>query len=302
MIKKQSGFSLIEVFVALMLMGILGAAGVEMLNRQNKSQVSTEASFDAIDIAGEIRTVLGSPVSCKKTFQGKPLTSGTTVTQIMRSIKDPATGTYNDSVYLSVNDQRGQRLKIKSLTLIDVDAAKGIGSLEVVAEGLNSEAKQYKKTVPLTILPNKLSPSLIDSCVTVGGPPIDPVELCSMTGGNYNTTTDKCQIQVDLDTGVLPTYCPPGSQMNFEMIGGKPSVKCIGCTPQKVFSHWSCGKPFSGMNWVNMCYYRTVCQNNHSIELYGAQWDNLQGPTSASGGDTGTAKNCRKKRRNCPGE
>lgn len=302
MIKKQSGFSLIEVFVSLILAGILGVAGMEMLSRQNKSQISTEASFEAIDIASEIRTVLSSPASCKKTFQGKNLSNGTTVTQIMRSIKDPSTGLYNDSVYLSVNDQRGMRLKVKTLTLVDVDAAKGLGALEVVAEGVNAEAKQYKKTIPLTILPDKTTPSLIDSCVTVGGQPIDPVELCSMTGGEYNEATGKCQIQVDLDTGVLPTYCPPGSQMNFEMVGGKPRVKCIGCAPKKVFSHWGCGKPFSGMNWVNMCYYRTVCQNNTSIELYGAQWDNLVGPTSASGGDTGTAKNCRKKRRNCDGE
>lgn len=302
MMRKQSGFTLVEICVTFVLVGILGVAGMQMLDQVNKSKASTESSFDAIDIATEIRLILSNPISCKRTFNGKSVNSGTPITQIIRSIKNPATGLFEDTTYLSVNDQRGQRLKIKSLTLVNMDAAKGIGALEVVAEGVNAEAKDYKKTIPLTVLPNKVTPSIIENCVTIGGPPVDPVELCTMTGGTYNSTTDQCQVQVDLDTGVLPTYCGPGSQISFEMVNGKPRIKCVGCPPRKVFSGWNCGTPFSGMNYVNMCYYRWVCNNNPSIELYGSAWDNQIGPTSASGGDTGNAKNCRKKRNKCWGE
>jgi len=302
MIKKQSGFSLIEVLVALMLMGVLGAAGVEMLQQHNKTQVDLEAGFDTVDLASEIRAVLSNPASCKATFGGKSLSNGTSIDPVKRSVKNPTTGVYTDSTYISLNDPRGQRIKLKSLTLVAVDAAKGQGSLEVTAEGIARGAKNYRKTIPLTILPNKNNASLIDSCVAVGGPPVDPVELCTMTGGAYNRSTSKCQTQVDLDTGLLPTYCPPGSQISFEEVGGKPRMKCTPCTPILKFSHYECDDPIKGMNFINKCYYKTVCQNNTSIELYPAEWDFKIGPTSASGGDTGKRKNCRKKRRACDGE
>lgn len=300
MIKKQLGFSLIEVIVSLMLMGLLGVAGMEMLKMQNKNQVSTEANFDAIDLANDIRTVLSSPRSCGATFNGKSFSNGTNVDPIVRSLKDPSTGAYTNSTYLKVNDQRGQRLKVKSLSLVSVDTVKRLASLEVIAEGVNAEAKNYKKTIPLTILVDKTNPSIIDSCVAVGGPPIDPVELCAMTGGTY--ANGQCQTKVDLETGLLPTYCPPGSQMKMEEVNGKPRVNCTPCPAMEKFSGWGCDKPFKGMNWVHMCFYRTVCQNNQAIELFPTHWDQKAGPTSASGNDTGTKKNCQKKRRACPGE
>jgi type II secretory pathway pseudopilin PulG len=302
MINKQSGFSLVEFFVALMLMGILGVAGMEMLSQQNKSQVMTEGNFDAIDLVSEVRTVMSSPQSCTTNFRGKNYSNGTALTELKRAIKDPATGAYSDAVYLALDTLHGARIKIKTLKLINVDTAKGTAALEIVSESVGSNVKTYTKTIPLTILTDINTPSLIDSCVAVGGPPIDPVEMCSFTGGAYNESTSKCQVSVDLDTGQLPSYCPPGSSITFETVSGKPRMKCNPCTPYEKYDHYECGKPFSGMNWVNKCYYRTVCANNHAIELFPVHWDQKVGPTGASGGDTGSKRNCRKKRHNCPGQ
>lgn len=79
--------------------------------------------------------------------------------------------------------------------------------------------------------------------------------------------------------------------------GTKNDSSC--CTPKRVWDHYECNKPFSGMNWVNMCYYKTVCAEDPGRILSGPAWDGQAGPTSASGGDTGTRGNCHDRRRKC---
>lgn len=299
MIKTNSGFSLVEIVVVMLLMGILGTASMVMLQQQNNTQVLTEASFDAIDLANEIRIVLSNPKSCKATFQGASLVNGTTVNPIQRVVKDPVTGSDINQVVMSINDPPGSRLKLKSLTLVSVDAPKGLATLEVAAQGTGANLKLYKKLIPLIVDKNPNSPTLIENCVAVGGPSINPVELCTFAGGVFDK--GKCSVEIALDTQ-LPTYCPPGSETMFEIIDKKPRIKCIPCTTYQKFDHWECGKPFSSMNWVNKCYYRTVCANNQAIELFEAEFDQKVGPTSASGGDTGSYNNCKKKRNKCAGE
>ncbi len=300
MIRSQAGFSLIEIFVATALVGILSVAGMEMMRQQNDIQVSTESSFDALDIANEIRTVLGSSKSCTQTFVGQSFSNGTVIPKIVQSIKDPTSGAMTNRDYMKPNEQRGQRLKVKSFILIDVDVLKGSASLEVTTEGVGNNPKTYIRRIPLTVLANVTTPTLISSCVTLGGPPVDPVELCDLSGGVF--VNGKCNIEADLDTGQLPTYCPPGSTITFDKVNDRPHMTCTACATVEKFEHWDCGKPFSGMNWINMCYYTTVCASNSSIQLFGSHWDVKVGPSSAPGNDTTFKSSCKNKRNKCVGE
>ncbi len=74
------------------------------------------------------------------------------------------------------------------------------------------------------------------------------------------------------------------------------------CTPITVWSHYTCAKTIPGKQWINNCFYKTVCNENRSTILSGPTWNGVGGPTSASGGDTGTQSNCHEKRRKCSGE
>lgn len=297
---SRSGFSLIEVLIALSLMVFLSFMAMKIMDEQNSNKILLEDNFESTDFANTVRSILANNKSCKATFINTLLVENSSISKIIQNRKDPITSNYHDYSFIEINNNISQRLKLSSLKLINVDNIKKFATLEIVTE--NFKSKKFKKTILLNITTSPTNPNIISDCVTMGNIPVEPIELCNYTGGSYNSTTGKCQIKVDLDTGLLPSYCPPGSQILFETINDKPRVKCIPCTPYEKFDRWECGKPFSGMNWVNKCFYRTVCSNNHSIQLFGSHWDYKVGPTSASGGDTGTKRNCQRKRRACPGE
>lgn len=302
----NKGLSMIEMLIAVALVGVSSVGAMELYNMQNRSVNTAETRFDSVDFTNQIRSVLSNTKSCTSTISGIQYSSGSSIDTIKRVYKDPATGADTTSDVITVNSNVSNKLKLIGISLENVDTTKGQADLKLVTENISTAtygSKQHSSYIPISITPNPNNSSLVGTCTTIGSTPIDPIEMCTFIGGTYNATTQNCEAKVEIDNTALPEMCSPGSKQQLEYNAqGQPRIKCIPCQQILKFDHWECGKPFKGMNWVNMCFYRTVCADNHGIVLFGARFDNKAGPTSASGGDTGTAKNCRKKRNKCWGE
>lgn len=128
---------------------------------------------------------------------------------------------------------------------------------------------------------------------------------CNADGGVINPGSDMCTVGDQTDPiEEEQEECGPGA--NYKLVYEKDQLKlkCTPCETQEKFVRWDCQKGkyvgLKGVNWVNVCYYKTGCKES-AIANFGSEFF-IQGPTDAKGGDTGTKKNCRKKRKPCPGE
>lgn len=303
---QNKGFSIIEVMIVTALIAVSSLGVVELYNMQTRSVNAAEIRFDSVDFSNQIRSILSNTKSCSQTVSGIQFNNDSILTTIKRVYKNPTTGVDTTSDVISVNNNVSNKLKLVGLSLVNVNASKGQADLKIVTENISPSAygsKQHSALIPLSVVPNPNNPSLVGGCVAAGSTPIDPIEMCTFIGGTYNQATQKCEAEVDIDTTAQPEMCSPGSKQQLVYNAqGQPRIKCIPCQQIFKFDRSDCGKPFKGMNWVNMCYYKTVCADNQNIVLFEGRFDNKAGPTSASGGDTGTKKNCFKKRRACAGE
>jgi prepilin-type N-terminal cleavage/methylation domain-containing protein len=81
---SQKGFTLLEVMVAMGIMGVAAVGGMRLMNNQMKSAKTVETRFEYGTIVNEIREILGDRNSCRATFNGRNIdnTPEGTVTSI----------------------------------------------------------------------------------------------------------------------------------------------------------------------------------------------------------------------------
>jgi prepilin-type N-terminal cleavage/methylation domain-containing protein len=68
---SQKGFTLIEVMVAMAIMGVAAVGGMRLMNNQMKSAKTVETRFEYNSIVNEIREILGDRNNCFATFSGR---------------------------------------------------------------------------------------------------------------------------------------------------------------------------------------------------------------------------------------
>lgn len=68
---SQKGFTLLEVMVAMGIMGVAAVGGMRLMNNQMKSAKTVETRFEYGTIVNEIREILGDRNSCRATFFGR---------------------------------------------------------------------------------------------------------------------------------------------------------------------------------------------------------------------------------------
>lgn len=126
MIRRQEGFSLVEVLVAVGLMGSLGLAVSHLVKSTYSNQATLEANFEILSFAGEMSSILSSPEACLKSFAGQDATNS----KIVKIIDT------KDRVRFETGKNLGaSHAKISDMRLSDSDAA-----VEVVA---NSDGDTY---------------------------------------------------------------------------------------------------------------------------------------------------------------
>ncbi|MGZ3789142.1 MAG: type II secretion system protein [Bacteriovorax sp.] len=87
-LKDNKGFTLIEMLIAI---GILGALSMWMMNlftQQTKNEKTTAANMDIDAIGQEIRNIVADGNSCEKTFKGTAPNQLNAVTQINKVLSD----------------------------------------------------------------------------------------------------------------------------------------------------------------------------------------------------------------------
>ena len=67
-LKNQKGFTLLEIMVAVGLMGALSLAGMQLFKNQTAAQRNVEANYEVVAILNQIRSVLNRTENCTRTF------------------------------------------------------------------------------------------------------------------------------------------------------------------------------------------------------------------------------------------
>ena len=67
----EKGFTLVEIMIAVGLLGGLAVAGMTMFKNQNQAQKTVEANYEIITIHSQLRGVLADITNCTATFAGQ---------------------------------------------------------------------------------------------------------------------------------------------------------------------------------------------------------------------------------------
>lgn len=297
---SSKGFSMVQVLVALGLTAGLGV--VIMKNQDNMVQMKmkNDASQVVDNASRLIQKALEDRAICSYNLSGKG--PGSTITDLQEAKIDPSN--YDNylptskkvidkdlgknieiTLYKIVSDGDNDYLEVSFNMNKDNNEKKNLGGdvkrrflIHGAKDGFNQYVNCTSETTNLTKTAQKIA------CESMGGTIVPP---------------GKCEYLSNIieDDAV---YCPGGSY-NLEIdANNKVKLNCTPCTATKKFTRWDCEKKVKGSNWVNVCYYRSSCASNPSA-TYGVEFWEIGG-TSASGGDTGSKKNCKKKRHKCWGE
>ncbi len=102
-VKLKSGFSVVEILVALGLVAVIGAGLASVMTNASKQQKGIQAKDQQRGITSEIRTLLNNKVSCYNSFNGRNPQPGFTVPDI----KDSAGATGNPIFSVNGFDRTG---------------------------------------------------------------------------------------------------------------------------------------------------------------------------------------------------
>lgn len=298
---NQSGFSLVQTMVAVGLTGVL--AMVVMKNQETATSMKQKNNANQVvsQTTQIIQKLLNDRASCSASMAGK--SSGDTIPALIQAQVNPAD--YNAFIPVGTLVEEGKEMQngvmVKSMKIVTdtgldyleidfdldpQDKTKMVGSKDIKKRFQLQLAKDSGTGVVVTChseSDNLVQTSAIESCKAMKG---------TMVSG-------KCEFMQNLVDSTAAN-CGEGASYRMQAVGGKIKLTCTPCTVQRKFNRWDCEKKVSGMNWVNVCYYKSGCAEDTNV-AYGVEFWEI-GPTSASGGDTGTKNNCKSKRKKCFGE
>jgi type II secretory pathway pseudopilin PulG len=298
---QQSGFSLVQTMVAVGLTGVL--AMIVMKNQETSTSMSQKNNANQVvtQTTQIVQKLLNDRASCSASLAGK--STGANIDQLIQAQVNPAD--YNAFIPIGVLVDTTKPLQngvlVKKMTIIN-DAGLDYLEVEFNLDPNNKTkmvgAKEIKKRFQLQ-LAKDVAAGTINTCHSESDNLVQTsaVESCKAMKGTM--VSGKCEFMQNLVDNTAMN-CGGGASYRMQVVGGKIKLVCTPCTLRKKFIRWVCDDPVRGVNYLNLCYYKSGCAEDASIE-FGLEWWEI-GPTSASGGDTGNRSNCHEKRRTCPGE
>ncbi len=312
-LRNSIGATLLEGVITAGIIGINVLGFMHMQTTLSKEQTKQKA-FDQISYSGRmIQQVMRNRAICTLTVRDNPIDQA--FADLSNGVVDP-----NDlNNFIPINEDLipkdlGQDVSISEYRIITDANNYYLEVTYAIAQPNNGKAIGFETIVRRHLLNTKIDPITNNfiECQSEEKNNIESVSqlaCVSIMGEEFemDPNTGACKPKAEDRTPDDPQSkdCGPGASYKLTKVGNTFELDCKPCVPQTKFAKWRCEKgKFSGVNWVNVCYYRTVgCEG--SVDGLHQSDDDLffmQGPTKAKGGDTGTRKNCKKKRRACPGE
>lgn len=300
MFKNEKGFSLVQTLVAIGFAGVLGL--ILMKNQESTTLMKSKNESDMVvsQATSIIQKALSDRATCSFTLNGKE--TGAEISEITKAQASAAD--YNQflptgSTAVKVGEVLPGGVAVKKMTLVN-DAGN-----DFLAVQFDLDPEKRKKmggskdlTKRFQLLVTRAGTSIVN-CHSETANLIQTTSIESCRAMNGVMVNGKCQFMDQL-VDSTSANCGEGASYKTEVVNGKIKLTCTPCTVSKKFIRSSCEKKVQGVNWLNVCYYRSSCSENSSVS-YGVEFWEIGG-TSASGGDTGTKNNCYDKRHKCHGE
>ena len=138
-LKRQAGFSIMEVMIAAGLLGIVSLGVMQLTKNMTKSSKTDAQRAEFNQLTNQIQSLLKDEYSCESTLLGvSPAGSGTSITQVKRKKPD---GT--SSVVFESGNSYGASTNpifLKSMKIKNFDAASGMGDFIIE---MNKGRKDY---------------------------------------------------------------------------------------------------------------------------------------------------------------
>lgn len=297
---NKKGFSLLEVVISLGIVGINALAFMHLQSQFVQSNSQSKVLSSISEVEKVIEKTLKDDASCSVNLKDKK--EGDEFSDLKLGVVDPN----NSENYVSLNklaleNDLGNGVSIEKYMIV----TKGNYDYLEVSFALSENKKKLgvnnlKKRFLINTI--KGASGTIESC---SGEVADKRKLaatftCESNRAVLNPVTGECDLEDKLIDPPSSEECGKGATYRLTYEDGKIQTKCKPCTHIKKFVRSSCEKKYEGMNWVNVCYYRSACEED-SISSFGVEYFSV-GPTKASGADTGTKNNCESKRLPCDGE
>ena len=156
-LKKNKGFSLIEVLVALGLLSLVSAGVANLILEQRKHTNIFESTAEATSVRMEIESYLQDPVACQNTLEDKDPFEDHRYNRRVREVRDR----YGNAQIRTHTAIRNGLLKINHIEinpdgLPEAPNAKGMVELQVVMSGLKinhlpEELRRKHYTIPVQV-------------------------------------------------------------------------------------------------------------------------------------------------------
>jgi hypothetical protein len=304
---NENGSTLVSTLIAVGLSGVIAVVLMQQQETSGKIQSKNNVNQIINSASNTIQQSLNNRASCSLSLAGKSV--GSSVGSLVAGEVDP--NNYNNFISGAEIFKVGDPLEgptaiggpqIDNMVII---TENGQDYLEVT---FNADPKS-RRNLGVAITKKRYSiqgtkiAGVYSNCSSESSNLVETAaeQACESLGGALDGNK-KCQLPVADLIDSTPVVCNVGSKMYPTIINGKIAMACSPCTHIKIWDHYQCEKWVAGKQWVNCCFYKTVCSEDRSTIIIPAAWDGLTGPTNASGGDTGTRGNCHDRRKRCAGE
>lgn len=170
----QRGFSLLEIMVAMGLLGVVTLFGTQIISHSGKNADKNRSEVELAEFMNQLNRYLTDPAICQLNFQGKNVTS-TAATFTNRFVLDSATPT--PTILVSTNDNIGQSrsLRLKTFSTSRVGTTARL-KLDLIFERNKNVAgiKEFKRSLELFMEIN--GSSVITKCIGFVGSVTDTAD------------------------------------------------------------------------------------------------------------------------------
>lgn len=184
--KKNNGFSLLELMITLGLMSAASIGYMKLMSQQTKQNKTNVANQEAANLHSEIKSYLGKSGVCDKTFENLTLEDNLQLKEIKKT---------NGKAKFKIDQIYGNRaIKIKAIQFLDFEEEegnplKGSGQLAFTFEKMGKVygGKRVVRKIELDLILDK-SDKII-SCA-----PLGLLNLSGLGLSNSNTSTEKKEL------------------------------------------------------------------------------------------------------------
>lgn len=205
--RKQAGFSLIEMMIVVGIMGVVSLGFASMMLTQARFQRQINQSIERNDLAQFLSSVMSADSNCPCQFAGHPVTAGVTsltgIAQLKASCVSVQARTLASVGAMVPGSQTG--LKVASIGLANIGSAGAntyTADLQIQFDPDSTVVSLHPVSQPLIVQTDATGNVVRCSnagatCQTLGGTwngtgcemPADPAKNCAAQGGMWNGTS-----------------------------------------------------------------------------------------------------------------